>query len=80
MSAVLASNRPSANTPPRSGLPVVASNIPSANTPPGIVQIKTPPPLATRTEHRKSMLPVPTAIPRQTYADAVLVEDVNEVK
>ena len=34
----------------------------------------------TSTDPRMSCIPVPMLIPQRTYADAVLVEDINEVK
>ena len=70
MSPAPANIRPSANTPTRS-LPPVPSPTSTANTPPQSVTPATP---------RVSQLVTPTAIPRRSYADAVLVEDVDELE
>ena len=80
MPPALATNWPSANTPMRNAMPIVANNRPSANTPARNVPPQAPPTSTTRTDPHESKIPVPTAIPRRTYADAVLVEDINAVE
>ena len=79
MPSVLTTNRPSANTPARNASPAVASNRPSDNTPARYVWIQAPPTSTMSTGPRESLIPVPTVIPPRTYADAVLVKDINEV-
>ena len=74
------SNIPYANTPPRKVSPALASNRPAANNPPRTDLITSPPTSTTRSRPRESLLPVPTAIPRHTYTNTVLVEDVNDVE
>ena len=80
MPLALIINRPSANTPTRNATPTVASDRPPANTPARNVPPQAPPTSTTRSEPRESKIPVSTAIPKKTYADAVLLEDVNKVE